>query len=272
MSMRSLSMFLLLTCLGCHSLELVEAGGEAPAEAPDLAAALWSRGQEAMRSGQVDRAIAFFEESLQADPSCTHNHLSLAAARLEKGEQEEACTQLARYIEAHPEHVTVRGHFAELLLRLKRLPEARLQFERCEADAQDLGAELVGQRIQCHSRLTRIAEAVEDEYEEHLHRGIGLYLLGTERAEMPADEVCDLSAESLLCKAAGELTLARLAGPDEARPCWYLYAVWSSLAQRQPAQRCLREADDRALFSYLSPAEYRELQMARQRERKSRNF
>ena len=69
-----------------------------------------------------------------------------------------------------------------------------------------------------------------------------------------------------------ELALARLVRPDEARPCWYLYEVWSSLAQRQPAQRWLREADNWAPFSFLTPTEYRELQLTRQREQKARNF
>lgn len=265
---------LLTACLGCHSLQLAEALNE-PTPEDDakgaLAAAFWVSGQDAMRKGQIDEAIAFYEQSLQADKSYTHNHLSLAAARLEKGDEEGACANLASYVEAHPEHLAVRGHFGELLLRLKRLPEAREQFERFEIDAQEAGGKSVGQRIQCHSRLTTIAEMEEDEYEEHLHRGIGLYLLAQERAEL-TDEECSLSAESLLCKSAGELVLARMVRPEEARPCWYLYVVWSSLAQRQPAQHWLREADDKSAFSFLTATEYRELQLARQRDRKDRNF
>src|SRR5262245_21880573 len=105
---RSLTILLFLAC-GCHSFQLMEGdaptAGESDAGPTVLAAALWSRGQDAMRTGQIDRAIAFYEESLHVDPTCTHNHLSLAAARLEKGEPEEACVQLAHYVEAHPEHV-----------------------------------------------------------------------------------------------------------------------------------------------------------------------
>jgi hypothetical protein len=56
--------------------------------------------------------------------------------------------------------------------------------------------------------------------------------------------------------------LARLQAPDQARPCWYLYEVWSRLAQRQPALRHLREADMAAPFSYLTPAEKRNLRLA----------
>ena len=137
--------------------------------------------------------------------------------------------------------------------------EARAEFEAAVAEAQD---ELpLSHLIHCHSRLTQIAEAEEEKYDEHLNRGIGLYLLARERAALP-DPDGELSVEGLLCRAAGELTLARLERPDEARPSWYLYKVWSRLAQRRPALRSLREASDRAPFSYLTPAEQRGLQLA----------
>jgi hypothetical protein len=73
-----------------------------------------------------------------------------------------------------------------------------------------------------------------------------------------------LPSEGLYCKAAGELTLALEERPDEARPRWYLYEVWSRLAQRQPARRCLREAGSAAPFSYLTPSEQRGLELASQ--------
>src|SRR5437763_1610826 len=92
-------------------------------------------------------------------------------------------------------------------------------------------------------------------------RGIGLYLLARQRAALP-DSEGELSCEGLLCKAAGELTLARLRRPDEARPCWYLYEVWSELAQRQPALRWLRAAEEAAPAGGLTPAEQRGLQRA----------
>ena len=106
-----------------------------------------------------------------------------------------------------------------------------------------------------------IAEAGEDGYGEHLHRGIGLFLLARQRAVLPDPEGA-LSSEALLCKAAGELTLAHLAKTDEARPSWYLHEVWSRLAQQQPARRFLREAAQAAPFSYLTAAEQRSLQLA----------
>jgi hypothetical protein len=106
-----------------------------------------------------------------------------------------------------------------------------------------------------------IAEGDEDEYAEHLHRGIGLYLLARQRARLPEAEGT-LNPEALLCKAAGELTSARLRRPEEARPWWYLSAVWTELAQQQPASRCRRAAEAAAPLSYLTPAEQRDLHLA----------
>ena len=228
-----------------------------------LARQLWVQGQEAMREGKPDEAIRFYEQSLAADAGQQRTHLSLAAAYIQQGDEAGPSSIWPSTSAAFPEHHVVRTHYAELLLRLHRPREARSQFERFIADVQDdpeLGPKHL---VHCHSRLMEIAEDEGDEYAEHLHRGIGLYLLGCERAGLPDPEEGDLSVESVLCKAAGELTMAHLARRDEARPCWYLYAVWSRLDQRQPALRHLREADATAPFSYLTPAEKRDLELAR---------
>jgi tetratricopeptide (TPR) repeat protein len=224
---------------------------------------LWILGQDAMRRGKPDDAVRFYEQSLAADAGQKRTHLSLAAAYVQRGDEPAAAKHLAEYLAAFPEHHVVRAHFAELLLRLHRVREARAQFERFVADVQD-DADLAAKHlIHCHSRLMEIAEDDGDEYAEHLHRGIGLYLLGCERSGLPDPDDGEMSVESVLCKAAGELTMAHLARRDEARPCWYLYAVWSRLGQRQPALRHLREADAAAPFSYLTPAETRDLELAR---------
>jgi tetratricopeptide (TPR) repeat protein len=184
--------------------------------------------QDARRQGEADRLVRCYEQSLAS----------------------------------FPEHHVVRANYAELLLRLHRTAEARAQFERFVADVQD-DPQLAKHLVHCHSRLMEIAQEEGDDYAEHLHRGIGLYLLARERAELPDDVTEDeLTVEAVLCKAAGELTVARMARRDEARPCWYLYAVWSSLGQRQPALRHLRLADALAPFSDLTPAEKRDLALA----------
>jgi tetratricopeptide (TPR) repeat protein len=219
---------------------------------------LWEQGQLAMQLEQPDRAIACYLQSLELDPRLVRNHLSLAAAYLEKGDEAAACPHLGRYVEAHPESVLVRLHHAELLWKMHRHEEARAAFEGTVADAQDELAP--GQLIHCHSRLVQIAETQANEYAEHLNRGIGLYLLARERAGLPSPDG-ELSVESLLCRAAGELTLARVERREESRPSWYLFKVWSQLAQRQPALRSLRDAAACAPFSYLTPAEQRGLEL-----------
>jgi tetratricopeptide (TPR) repeat protein len=233
------------------------------AQTPQSVAALraWQDGQRAMADGHTDQAIACYEHSLRLDPALARNHLSLAAAFLAQGQDEQAAPHLAEYLEAQPDHLVIRAHYAELLLRLERRGDARAQFERFIAEAQDHETLARQHLVHCHSRLMEIAEGEEDEYAEHLHRGIGLYLLGHQRARLDDPDGAP-AAEGLLCKAAGELTVAQLRRPNEARPWWYLYAVWSELAQQQPAARALRAAEAAAPLSSLTPAEQRDLYLA----------
>lgn len=173
--------------------------------------------------------------------------------------------QLAQFVATHQDEPLLRARFAELLFGQKHLPEAQAEFERYVAAAQDdEGA--ARHVIHCHSRLMEIAEECEDGYAEHLHRGIGLYLLAREREALPDPDEA-LPVEALLCKAAAELSLARRERGGEARPCWYLHEVWSHLGQSQPARRWLREAVAEAPFSYLTPCEQRRLTLAWQRLR-----
>lgn len=248
---------LLLLCGGCHAVT----GLEAPEEEAPVAGQLWEKGQQAMRQGQPEEAITYYEQSLVLSPELTRNHLSLAAAYLEKGDDAAACPHLMQYVAAHPDHLVARGYLAELLLRLNRLPEARHQYEQFIACQQDQAQPDDNQLIRGHRRLMEIAEVLEDEYGEHLHRGIGLYLLARARACLPEPDGL-LPTEALLCKAAGELTLARYRRPDEARPWWYLHEVWSQLPLHQPALHSLREAQEAAPFTYLTSAEQRGLQLA----------
>jgi tetratricopeptide (TPR) repeat protein len=246
-----------LACLGCHTL-----AGAPPVDSDPAAAAdkLWEQGQEAMRRGQPERAIDLYERSLSIDAGKARNHMSLAAAYLEAGDEPGACSHLARYVAAHPEQLRVRANYAELLWRLRRLAEAQVEFERFLADAQDEDDDL-RPLIHGHSRLMEIAESRNDAYECHLHKGIGLLLLSRrlEGVDNPPDE---LSREGLLCKAAGELALAQALAPEEARPCWYLHVVWAHLAQKHQAMRWLWAAEKSAPFSYLTSAEHRSLEFA----------
>ncbi len=231
------------------------AAAPAPKSSPDgEARRLWDKGQRAILAGDADGAIAAYRESLRLDPHLSRNHLSLAAAYLEKGQDAAAAEQMYDYLRLQPEHVVVRLHLAELMLRLGRQAKARDEFERFIAEAQtrpELAAEHL---VHCHSQLMEMAVREGDEYGEHLHRGVGLYLLAKQRQTLP-DPDGELSTEALLCKAAGELALAFRARPDEARPCWYLASVWTELGQRGPATRWLRSAEAAAPFSSLTPCE-----------------
>src|SRR5262249_52874767 len=126
MVMRPLWFWVGLACLGCQSLVPLE-----PPEETESAAGLWQQGQQAMRRGQPADAATLYQRSLATDPTLTRNHLSLAAAHLEQGDDRSACADLTRYIQANPGHLVVRVHLADLLLRLGKLAEARCEFERC---------------------------------------------------------------------------------------------------------------------------------------------
>jgi tetratricopeptide (TPR) repeat protein len=246
-------------CLGCQSLNAVSFSPRAR-EAREH----WEEGQAAMKRGEVDEAVSCYEQSLAADPKEGRPHLSLAAAFLEKGEDEAAQTHLAEYVHAHPQDLGMRLRHAELLLRMKHLCEARTELEHVVADALNLAEPPTHPLIHCQTRLMEIAEAEGDEYGIHLHRGIGVYFIACQRGRME-DATGQSSTEALLCQAAGELALAHLERPEEARPCWYLYEVWTHLDQRMPALHHLREADAAAPFSYLTPAEKNRLYLARER-------
>src|SRR5207302_1552753 len=132
---------------------------------------------------------------------------------------------------------------------------------RYAAEAQDVAEVDMRQRIHAHGRLMELAEQAGDGYEMHLQRGIGLFLLACCRAELDQPEG-ELPAEGLLCKAAGELTVAHNLRPEDARPCWYLYATWSRLGQKALANRWLHEAMSAAPHAQLTPAEQRSLEIA----------
>jgi hypothetical protein len=186
--------------------------------------------------------------------------LQRAAACLERGDDAAAVSHLARYVETHPEHVTIRAHYAELLLRQERRAEARRQFERYVRDAQQQGEPACKHLVHVETRLVEIAQAENDSFAEHLHRGIGLLLLARQVSARP--EIDGPDPEKMLFKAAAELKEASKERPDEARPHWYAFEVWSQLGQQLPAQKSLRRAHDAAPASDLTPLERQELAMA----------
>jgi hypothetical protein len=194
-----------------------------------------------------------------ADPG--DQHLVLAADSLEQGRMAQALVYLEGYVNQRPAQVLVRLQLAELLFREKKLEDARIQFELFVALTQDQGERAFRYLIHTHSRLVEIAEVQEDEYQEHLHRGIGLYLLARRRVQ-EAGKPGEITAESILCRAAAELQMACAGQRDQARPNLYLYEVYKRLGQDAAAVRALQTADGQALIGPMTPCERRRLQAA----------
>lgn len=226
----------------------------------------WQAGQKALEADRIEEAIGQFQLCLRLDPNYAQAHLSLAAAHLAVSRGRLAEAHLRAYLHAHPDHFLIRWHLGELLAKRKSPREAQAEFHRYLAAAQlrpDISLEAL---VRCHTRLMEISMSLGDEYGERLNRGIGLYLLARRRIELGGTSSLR-AAEELLCKAAAELTLARLERPGAARPTWYLHRVWASLSQSLPARRCLRLALRQAVPGTLTPAERRDLALAADEER-----
>lgn len=186
----------------------------------------------------------------------TNDPLTLALAALDRGDDSVAATQLGLHVRRNPDQVVFQAQLAELLYRLDRLPEARVEFEAIAARAQEGPSAVRRQAVHCHTRLMEIARVRSDEYAERLNRGIGLFLIAARLGEAGPDADAG-DVERMLCKAAADLKSARDLRPGDGRAAWYLYRVWTMLDQPQPAAKALRAARATAPFSALTPAEYR---------------
>jgi tetratricopeptide (TPR) repeat protein len=249
--MTRLATLLLLGCLGCQGVLTQNAQSEPETE-------LRIAAPEPKRPGAGNSPVTAVAHSADL-------HLIQAAALLDKGRETEAAVQLEKYLNHRPDQLLVRAQLGELLFRMRKLDDARQHFETFIALAQEQGEKSFRYLVHCHSRMVEIAEDRNDDYEEHLHRGIGLYLLACRRATEP-DPEGEYSVSSILCRAAGELQEARKEQPDQARPHLYLYRVWSRLGQAGAANKALAAADHHALLSELTPHERQELQIAFLRE------
>jgi tetratricopeptide (TPR) repeat protein len=231
-----------------------------PPPAPQVALEWWRQGEQAIGANDPDRAIRCYQRSLSLAPGMARNHLSLAAACLEKGDDDRAVEHLGRYLEARPGEVLVRGQLADLLASLGRVEEAARQLERFIADLQ--ADEVLAEQylVDAHTRRMELAREQKDLYREHLERGIALYRLGRQRAEVP-DAEGDLPAEGLFLQAVDELRQAHRCQAS-ARTSWYLCQVWAALGRQHPARGWLRAAWSRAPFDPLTPTERDELRRA----------
>ncbi len=219
---------------------------------PSAALNLWERGQKAITNGLPKDAIPLYKQSLALDPQLHRNHLSLAAAFLEEGEDKQAADAMERYLDREPNHLSVRQHYGELLIRLGRLPDARRQLDRFLAEAQKQ-AQPDGILLHTHGRLLEIAESANDSYEEHFHRGIGLFYLAFQ--PVATGTPLENQPETLLCKAALQLNQAVRLKPQMPRPRLYLYKIWHKLGQTQPALQALHEAETLQWEGEMTPWE-----------------
>ncbi len=251
--------FLIILLAGMPLVCLADSQADSPSA--DL---FWKKGLVALETGNPQIAIHFFRRSLELDPDSAKAHLSMAAAFLSQGSDSIAAIHLKICLELEPGNVIIRQNYADLLLRMDQIEEARHQFLIFVKDTQQFGEQANRHLIHAHSRLMSIAEKMGDAYEEHLNRGIGLYLLAREKTKKGEQtEPNDQNLESLLFRAAGELTTAHLMNNDKVRPCWYLYLVWDKLACSQPAQRWYRITAQDATLEHLTPREFQELHLAK---------
>jgi hypothetical protein len=190
------------------------------------------------------------------------DYLVLAATCIEKGDSSTAVEHLKRHVAAHPDQIMIRAYLAEILFKLKRLPDAHRHFEQFVFDAEDSTGPPRKHIVHCHTRLMEISRERKDDYGEHLYRGIGFVLLARQLDSTLAAEAEPGFRERLLCKASVELTKANKLRPEEPRPSWYLYEVWTKLDQPRSAEKALKKTKSLALLSPLPPAEQRALTLA----------
>jgi tetratricopeptide (TPR) repeat protein len=180
--------------------------------------------------------------------------LTLAAECLQRGEKSAAAVHLETHVRRHPDQPMFRAHLAELLWKLDRPADARTQFERFVADAQDGPGPVRGHLVHCHTRLMEIARDDGDRYAEVFHRGVGLLRL----VEQPgADEVGP--GEEVLCQAVKALAEARDLRPGDPRPLAYLALAHDRAGNPRAAAAARAAARNTLSTAGLTPAERRGL-------------
>ena len=190
--------------------------------------------------------------------------LGRAAACIEKGDNAGAVEHFRKHLQAHPEQIMIRAYLAEILLKMKKLPDAQHQFECFIADAQESTGPAKKHVLHCHTRLMEIALDRDDAYSEHLHRGIGMVLLARQlEAGMNSADVEPGFRERLLCKSVAELTKAKKLRPDEPRPHYYLVEAFTKLDQPRSADRAFQMAKSLSALLPLPPAEQKTLYAVR---------
>jgi hypothetical protein len=174
-----------------------------------------------------------------APPADEIDHLSRAAACVERGEEPAAVPHLQAHLADRPDAVMIRAYLAELLLRTGKTTDARQEFEQFTRQASGMSGEAGRHLIHAHTRLMEIASGSDDPFAEDLHRGIALLLMVRQWATEPPTDSGEL-AEATLAKAARELRQAERRRPTDPRPNVYLAEVYARLGQPTAARVAAR--------------------------------
>lgn len=181
-----------------------------------------------------------------------------ATARLEHNDLTGAAVILQRYVQAFPDAAMIRLQLGELCFKLDRTEESQHQFLAALDNVLDPALPLHC-RLHAHSRLVDIASLQKDEFNEHLHRGIGLALLA-ERRMQESTSTAGATVQELQGKSRTALMKAKRLAPLDARPSLYLAGLWQSMQLIGNARSELQQAQ---LLSHLgSLSAYEELHLA----------
>ena len=173
---------------------------------------------------------------VSASPSA--DSLTLAAECLDRGDDAGAVSFLTEHLRAHPDADMLRLHLAEVLRKIGRIEEARVHYERFVCAAQTADGPAAAKLVHAHTRLMELAG---NDYDEFLHRGIGLVLLVRKWTADPArrDEI---ASEQTLAKAVKALKSALELRPGDPRANIYLAEALDGLGQRSAARTAIRMA------------------------------
>jgi predicted Zn-dependent protease len=175
---------------------------------------------------------------------------------LERGDVRAAALYLGAYVREHPDRPMFRLQLAELCLRGDQPAEAKFQYERFIADAQDGPATLRPYLVTAHIKLMEIAQRRNDHFGELFHRGVGLLQIVK---QLDAEKGQDEFREEMLCKALKALQEAKELKPGEPRVRVYLAEVYERTGNRRAADAERAGARASVTSGELTPAERKPL-------------
>jgi len=104
-----------------------------PAAEERMAKVLTLMGNEALRAGNADAAVAAYERAVGLDPALAPAHVNLGVALLEQGRTREALSRLQTALALAPDQPDALVHLGEALYRDDQVREAIEVWQRAEA-------------------------------------------------------------------------------------------------------------------------------------------